>query len=176
MLARLETIDGVEGAEVDHRGKLLRLRLHRDEVLGAVRTALGELGYRADDIPDDGTEIVGVRWYGATQIGDLSREEAEVIARRVTPAIAREHGLDTAAGKGLERTVAEALYGCFITHTLGAGVDLGTLRTEASRAVDATIWAARGSRVRLSGSRHRSAGDVSRAAERTLILQGGLWP
>lgn len=122
---------------MDHRGELLRLRLDRDGVLSAVRAALGELGYRAENVSDEGAGTVGVRWYGATRVGDLSREEAEVIARRVTPAIAREHGLDTAAGKGLERTVAEALYGYFIAHTLGAGVDPGALRAECSRAVDA---------------------------------------
>lgn len=122
---------------MDHRGELLRLQLDRVEVLSVVRTALEELGYRAEDVSDEGAGTVEIRWYGATRVGDLSREEAEVIARRVTPAIAREHGLDTAAGKALERTVADALHDCFTSHTLGAGVPPGALRARCSRAVEA---------------------------------------
>ena len=137
MLARLEAIPGVASAAVDHRGEFLRIHLDRGELLSVVHSALEELGYRGDDVSDEAVGAAPVRWYGAAGVGDLSREEAGVIAARVVPAVAREHGLDRAAGNELARAVADALYGCFTAHTLGPDAAPIALREACSRAVEA---------------------------------------
>jgi len=136
VLARLNSLDGVRSTEVDHRGELLRLRLDSGQVLSAVRATLVELGYRADDVSRERTGAGEVRWYGAATVHELSRDESEVIARRVTPAVARGRGLGRAAGDQLASAVSDALYRCFTAHTLGAGAPPGALRTECSRAVE----------------------------------------
>ena len=136
MLARLNGLDGVRSAEVDHRGQLQRIRLDRSEVVSDAQQALHELGFATDDVTGD-APVGALRWYGADSVRELSREEAEVIARRVTPAVARDHGLDRAAAEQLRSAVAGALYGCFTRHTLAAGTPPGALRAVCSVAVEA---------------------------------------
>lgn len=97
MLARLESIPGVGLADVDHRGELLRLRLDQADALASVRAALEELGYSADDVTGDPASAGEGRWYSAQTVRQLSREESEVIARRITPPMTHARSLDQAA-------------------------------------------------------------------------------
>lgn len=137
MLARLGSIAGVGSADVDHRGELLRLRLDRADALASVRAALEELGYGAADVTDDPASAGEARWYGAQTVRQLSREESEVIARRITPPITDASSRDPAASDRLTSVVADALYGCFIAHTLVAGTPPGAMREACATAVEA---------------------------------------
>ncbi len=140
MLARLDAIPGLREAAVDHRGELLRLVVSDANVLDVVRGELFGLGYAAD--PVSGLVASDVRWYAFDDVRDLSREEAEIIARRVTSLFARLRTLSDARAFRLEHAVAEALYRCFAANELGPGAAPGTLRSaccaaaeEAARAV-----------------------------------------
>lgn len=55
----------------------------------------------------------GLRWYGPAEVGELSREEAGVIAARVVPAYGAANGLDRQQVGAASALVIEALYGCF---------------------------------------------------------------
>jgi hypothetical protein len=138
VLARLGSIPELREAAVDHRGELLRLLVSEESVLDLVRVELANLGYTAE--PVSGLVASDVRWYAFDDIRDLSREEAEIIARRVTSAFARVRTLSEATAIRLEHTVAEALYRCFAANELGAGAAPGTLR---SACCDAAETAAR---------------------------------
>ncbi|GAC1486248.1 MAG: hypothetical protein NVS1B1_01270 [Candidatus Limnocylindrales bacterium] len=135
MLARLSGIAGIGAAEVDHRGELLRLRLDDTGALGSVHAALEELGYGADAVTE-GASGGEARWYGAETVRQLSREESVVIARRITPPFEHAGGLDQGGGERLTSAVAEALYGCFTTHALGAGAPSGEMREACATAVE----------------------------------------
>ncbi len=133
MLARLEAIEGVERAEVDHRGELLRLHASEAAIQDA-RRALSELGYAATEgraVPSD------ARWYGSSTVRELSREEAKIISGRVLPDFALSHHLTPEDTERLSAAVADALYACFRAHTLGAGTPKGALRAGCSAQVAA---------------------------------------
>ncbi len=132
MLARLEAIDGVEQAEIDHRGELLRLRVTEMAVLPDARRALTELGYEASEAGATDAEL---RWYGSSTVRELSREEANIIARRVVPVFVSRHGLTAADGERLSAVVAEALDACFRAHTLGVAARAGALRAACAEEV-----------------------------------------
>ena len=117
MLARLDAIPGLSEASVDHRGELLRLLVADANVLDVVRAELSGLGYAAE--PVSGLVASDVRWYAFDHVRDLSREEAEIIARRVTSAFARSHTLSGPHAIRLEDAVAGALYRCFAANDLG---------------------------------------------------------
>lgn len=136
MLARLEAIDGVALAEVDHRGELLRLRLTSDDALADAIATLRELGYGAEEIP--GAPAVE-RWYGRDTVRDLSREEGEVIARRIVPAFASSRELARSTADQLEAAVAQALYACFAAHPLDVSAAPGELRQECVGAVEKAV-------------------------------------
>lgn len=109
-------------------------------MLDVVRGELSNLGYAAE--PVTGLVASDVRWYAFDDVRDLSREEAEIIARRVTSAFARAHTLSDITAIRLEHAVAEALYRCFAANELGPGAAPSTLRSvcydaaeEAARAV-----------------------------------------
>ena len=138
MLARLDAMPGLSEAEVDHRGELLRLVVSDASVLATVSSELSALGYRAD--PVSGLVASDVRWYAVDDVRDLSREEAEIIARRVTSAFTSSHALSEAHAIRLEHAVAEALYRCFAENELGPADAPGTLR---SACCDAAEEAAR---------------------------------
>jgi hypothetical protein len=91
VLARLDAIPGLREAAVDHRGELLRLLVSEGNVLDVVRGELSNLGFAAE--PVTGLVASDVRWYAFDDVRDLSREEAEIIARRVTSAFARTRTL-----------------------------------------------------------------------------------
>jgi hypothetical protein len=126
-LARLDAIPGLREAAVDHRGELLRLLVSEANVLDVVRGELSNLGYAAE--PVSGLVASDVRWYAFDDVRDLSREEAQIIARRVTSAYVRSHTLSDATAIRLEHAVAEALYRCFAANELGPGAAPGTLRS-----------------------------------------------
>lgn len=131
MLARLGTIDGVERVEVDHRGELLRIRA-TDAALEASRRVVAELGY---EVGPAGDADPGARWYGASTVGELSREEAKVITDRVLPGFVASHHLTREQADRLVVVVTDELYACFRAHTLGAGAPPGSLRGVCTEAV-----------------------------------------
>jgi hypothetical protein len=137
VLARLDAIPGLEAAQVDHRGELLRLVVAEEDVLATVSDELSGLGYLAE--PLSGVNASDVRWYAFDDIRDLSREEAEIIARRVTSAFTRSHPLPDSARVRLEQAVADALYSCFAANDLGSGVPTGALRSECCEAVEPVV-------------------------------------
>ncbi len=139
MLARLGSIEGLINAETDHRGELLRIVLRERGALDEVWAALAELGYDAE-LADRSAVPPDVRWHGALDVRDLSREEADVIARRVVPAFARAHGIAGSSEVLLTTIVRDTLYACFSAHELRADSSPGALRAECSRAVqDAAV-------------------------------------
>ena len=93
----------------DHVGELVRFA-DRGQAAD-VRARLAEFGY-------DSVELSGAaqaaalkgRWYAP---GDLSREEAQVVAGNITPAFARGQGIDAAQARALEERVRSALFDCF---------------------------------------------------------------
>jgi len=125
VLARLDAIPGLSEASADHRGELLRLLVADANVLDVVRGELSGLGYAAE--PVTGLVASDVRWYAFDHVRDLSREEAEIIARRVTSAFGRSRTLSDPHAIRLEHAVAEALYGCFAANDLGPGSVPGRL-------------------------------------------------
>lgn len=136
MLARLEAIDGVALAEVDHQGELLRLRLTSAQALREAVATLRELGYGADEL----TAAPAVeRWYGRDTVRELSREEGDVIAERVVTSFARSRGIDPPTEAQLEELVARALYTYFAAHTLGGSATPGTLVRECVNVVEAVV-------------------------------------
>jgi len=137
VLARLDAIPGLQEAHVDHRGELLRLVVADESALADVRRELSTLGYLAE--PLSGVNASDVRWYAFDDVRDLSREEAEIIARRVTSAFTRSHPLANSEAVRLEQAVADALYSCFAANDLGAGVPAGGLRTECCEAVERAV-------------------------------------
>lgn len=160
MLARLEAIDGVALAEVDHRGDLLRLRLTSDRALEDAVATLRELGYGADELT---AAPAAERWYGRDTVRELSREEGDVIAARVVTAFARSHGAERSTAAQAEDLVARALYAYFATHTFDRAADRSTLVREYADAVEA---AARGL-LGAEGARDLAAAlraDLERAA------------
>lgn len=135
MLARLEAIDGVAVAEVDHRGELLRLRLTSDEALEDAVGTLRALGYGAELTAAPAVE----RWYGRDTVRELSREEGDVIAKRVVSTFARSRAIDPSTGAQLVDLVARALYAYFATHTLDRAADRSALVRECVDAVEAAV-------------------------------------
>ncbi len=133
MLARLTSLDGVVAAEVDHSGELLRLRFSDPSALERTHAALRELGYRADEVSEPSAP--DALWYGPARVSELSREEADLIARRVVPRFARSQALSTEKEDRVRDAVANALQACFTAHTLAAGAPPGALRAACSGAV-----------------------------------------
>ena len=90
MLAQIEQQAGVESVEVDRRGEFLRVDARGPEDVAAVIARLHELGFAAGRTTDSAAER---QWYRHDEVGELSREEAAVIAQRVVPAFARANDL-----------------------------------------------------------------------------------
>lgn len=132
MLARLDRIEGLDRAEVDHSGELLRLASARPEAFAAVRAAMRELGY---DVTEETMAPPDARWYGSATARDLSREEAGVIAQRIVPPFAGAHGLAPGDADRLRDIVANALYRVFSSHALTQEAAPGALREESLGAV-----------------------------------------
>jgi len=73
VLARLNQEPEVEAAQVDRRGEVLRVRLRSPGALPRVTDLLVELGFAGEVVAGAAGDL---RWYGAPDVGELSREEA----------------------------------------------------------------------------------------------------
>lgn len=134
MLARLEAEPGVDVAEVDRRGELLHLRVGSLNDVGHAIELLQELGFAADLMPD--AEIPAHEWYGPDRVGELSREEASVIARRVVPRLARAGHVGAVEVEDLSETVATALHAWFLTRETDVKGSAEASASAAGRAVE----------------------------------------
>src|ERR1700694_2857863 len=105
-------------AEVDRHGTVLRLHLLDASVTDPLIARLHELGFIGEVVPN---ETSARRWYGRNAVGELSAEEARVIAGRVVPKFARAHGLKSDVAVALIGAAATALHQCFITNVLDVG-------------------------------------------------------
>jgi hypothetical protein len=133
VLAQLEARSDVDAAEVDRRGELLRVRLRDGALVTAIREDLERLGFLAEDAPAD---TDGVRWHGRSAVGELSREEARVIAARVVPLFGAANDLDRTEIDVVSAVVVDALHACFIGR-LDIGAAPGGLAPSCGRAVEA---------------------------------------
>ena len=163
MLAQIEQQVGVESVEVDRRGEFLRVDAGGPENVAAVIAQLYELGFAAERTTDSGAER---QWYRRDDVGELSREEAAVIARRVVLAFARAHDLPADRADTLADLVAIALHRCFVTNAVNASSPLGTLHGECGRAVKeatrAQLGAARASELGKAIEADLAAGRSSK--------------
>ncbi len=132
MLARLEELDGIESAQTDVAGALLRVAARDARALAAALDRLASLGYAAET---DAERTVVDRWYDTTSVGDLSRAESLIIAARVAAHFDSAHGPTTADPVVLRAAIADALHRCFVTTALGAGPSSGEFRLECVRSV-----------------------------------------
>jgi hypothetical protein len=134
VLARLRSEPGIDSVEVDRRGELLRIRAGSAAHVRAVVDRLYEMGFAGEPAADG--EAIEQRWYGPDDVGELSREEAYVIAYRVVPAFTQgaPTGIDVSA---LVTLVAAALHQCFVTSTLDASDTHGALNSACAGAVEA---------------------------------------
>jgi hypothetical protein len=135
----LEEEQAVTRAEVNRNGTLLRVQLVDADATSSVIARLHELGFMGEVTPN---ETSPGRWYGRDAVGELSGEEAGVIARRVVPKFAREHHLRNT--QAIVRVVTAALHQCFVTTVLGIGTPTRALDDSSSQAVRAATQAQRG--------------------------------
>lgn len=154
MLAQLQERADVETAEVDRRGELLRIRLSAGGSVTRIKDELERMGFIAEEAPGD----TGIRWYGPTAVGELSREEARVIAARVVPTFGAANALDHEQISAASALVADALYACFVGQ-LDGRASPGGLARSCGRAV------AHATRQHLGGGR---AAALGRAIESDL--------
>jgi len=102
--------------EVDHGGEYLRLRAGDENCISAVRRLLDAAGYVSELLDRRAAlELEGrdLRWYPVAQVGDLSREEAEILAQEIVPAFLHAHSVGVNA-EALQRAVASGLEKCFL--------------------------------------------------------------
>jgi hypothetical protein len=132
VLARLQSETGIASVEVDRRGELLRIHAGSAEDVRAVVDLLFEMGFAGEALAEGAA--VADQWFGLDQVGELSREEAHVIARRVVPPFAVHTGDDVDA---LITVVATALHECFVTNILDGQQTHGALNSACGRAVEA---------------------------------------
>jgi hypothetical protein len=155
VLARLETEPGVESAEVDRRGELLHVRVGSATDVGRVIDRLHEMGFAGEVITD--TEVHGQRWYGPQDVGELSREEAHVIARRVVPLFAEKAHIDAAEVGVLSDLAAAALHDCITARDPAARGPDSTLNSVCGRAVEEAT------RARIGPDRAAALGNAIEA-------------
>jgi hypothetical protein len=117
VLARLEALEDVDRALVDHSGDLLRLSLHDECPATAAIALLTELGYGAESASDaDG-----------------------VIADRIVPSFAESRKLSPVATARVRGAVVDSLHDCFTSSALGSGPSLGAFRLSCERAVEDAV-------------------------------------
>ena len=93
----------------NHAGELVRF-VDRGQAAG-VRARLTDLGYGSEELAGAAKSTsLEHEWYAPS---DLSREEAQVLARKIVPAFAEEHPIDPTQTPALEQRVQGALFGCF---------------------------------------------------------------
>lgn len=150
MLARLEAEPSVDVAEVDRRGELLHLRVGSASAVSHVIDLLQELGFAGELVP--GVEIAAEDWYGPDRVGELSREEARVIAGRVIPRLAEDGHIEAGEVEALSQVVASALHAWFLTGDPAARGSAELFRSAACRAVETAARAQIGTeRARILG-------------------------
>lgn len=76
------------------------------------------MGFAAETAVGIGPDTV--RWYGPTEVRELSAEEADMIASRVVPAFAATHPMRAEEIALATAGVADTLYGCFVDRAPGA--------------------------------------------------------
>ena len=135
MLARLEALDDVDHAYVDHSGDLFRLSLRHERALATAIALLSELGYGAENASDAETRAVDA-WYDTSSVGDLSRVEAGVIADRIVPYFAQARQLSPVQTMHVRSAVVDALHNCFVSSSLESSSSLGAFRLSCERAVE----------------------------------------
>ncbi len=135
MLARVEGLEGVDHAEIDYRGDLLRLSLTDDLALGLTADVLKGLGYASERASDAEVQAV-TSWYDIASVGDLSRVEASVVADRILPSFALARKLSPDQTEGVRSAVVEALHNCFVSTRLASGPSLGAFRLSCMSAVE----------------------------------------
>lgn len=149
MLARLNAVEGIQMAEVDHSGELLRVRARAPADLDRARAVLLELGYEASAADPPSQSLTD--WYDVTTVRQLSREEATVITDRLLSVTA--FGLAAESRERLHDAVTAALYGVFATHELDSRSQRALLRVDCVRAVeDAAAAIVGGDRARQIAS------------------------
>ena len=136
MLARLDELDGIERAETDVAGDLLRLSLRDEVAVGSAIELLVALGYGAEPAIDTGER----RWYDRRSVGALSRIEADIIAARIVSRYAAARGGALGDSGRVGSAIADALHACFVTEALGATPSTGEFR---ARCVERTVAAVR---------------------------------
>jgi len=120
----MEERSDVDAVAVDRHGELLRVTHRADRDVAAILDALERMGFAAEEASP--ADVAAARWYGSSEVGELSREEAAVIAARVVPAFAAANALDPEQVDAASRLVADALYACFIgrKHVLASPASL----------------------------------------------------
>ena len=99
-----------------------------------VTDVLKQLGFLGEVVPDGA--VAAMRWYGLETVGELSREESEVIAQRVVPTFAQQSGFGVDGVPAVIELVSAALHACFVSHTLEATAPQGMLNDACGRAVE----------------------------------------
>jgi hypothetical protein len=160
-LARLEEDAGVTKAEVNRHGKLLRITLAPPAEIAQVIVRLKEFGFMSEIVPEGATRQ---RWYGGSAVGELSAEEAGVIARRVIPKFARDHSLAGSVEVELISVVTAALHQCFVSNVLDVSGPTHALDDSCGRAAEVAT------RSQLGEAR---AADLGRAIEADLAGRRG---
>ena len=112
MLAQLQQRVDVDAAGVDRKGELLRIRLRAGGSVEAIKEAQEMMGFAAETAIGIGPDTV--RWFGPSEVSELSRGEADVIVSRVVPAFAATGAMSAEEIVLVTPRVADALYGCFI--------------------------------------------------------------
>ena len=137
MLARLRQIEGVDDASVDFGGTFLRLSGRgpvQDEAIGMLR----EHGYEPEPVAI-GAETP-TKWYDLRSVDELSRVEADVIARRVVGKLGARVSLSADVAARLRDAVAAALRQCFTERDTRTDLEPGQFR---DRCVERVTDAAR---------------------------------
>ncbi len=119
---------------MDRRGELMHVRVGSAGDVSRIIDRLHEMGFAAEPIPD--AEIAAQDWYGPDRVGELSREEAHAIAKRVVPRLAEEGHIEAGEVEGLSRTVAAALHAWFLTRDPATSGSAEVSRSACRRAVE----------------------------------------
>ena len=138
MLARLESLEDIDHAQIDFSGYLLKLSMRSHHALDPAISALKELGYGAERASAGEVEAIRV-WYDTTSVGDLSRVEAGVIADRIVPPFAKARKLSPSATTQVRTAVVDALHSCFVSNALASGPSLGAFRLSCELAVEGAV-------------------------------------
>ena len=138
MLAHVQGLEGVEHAEIDYRGDLLRLSLNDDLALGLTADLLRSLGYDSARARDAEVHTV-TTWYDTDSVGDLSGVEASVIADRTVPPFALNRKLSPDESERVRSAVVSALHRCFVGTALASGPSLCAFRLSCVAAVEESV-------------------------------------